>query len=293
MIYRLSVLLLLCSTWGCQNTELMTQEIYLTHQIPGGAPLVYDAAIVAPDQLIHKGVFSPDMSEFYFVVSDPDFEQFDTYVRTKADGRWSAPMPASFNSEYSDHGLAFSPDGNTVYFSSTRPVPIDRVAETWHLWKSEKRDGQWTEPRYVDIPNLRQKLVSHPTMSQDGTLYFHSSNLDYSEMNLYTAKLVNDQYDNAVPVKFEGENAAGKCTPYIAPDGSYLIYAAIEDELVLYISYKDKDGYWSIGKKLSDSINQFGQGNPSITPDGRFLFYTTGKYGKTDWTIKWVEMSTQ
>ena len=45
----------------------------------------------------------------------------------KVDGIWSSPKEAFFNSDYSEHGMSFSPDGNTMYFSSTRPTNIDSV----------------------------------------------------------------------------------------------------------------------------------------------------------------------
>ena len=78
--------------------------------------------------------------------------------------------------------MNFSPDGNSIYFSSTKPTNVDDVLETWHIWKSDKINGKWREPTFEDIPNLRDKLTSHTVITNSETLYFHSSNLDYSEM---------------------------------------------------------------------------------------------------------------
>ncbi|MGK0412400.1 MAG: hypothetical protein ACJA1B_000592 [Polaribacter sp.] len=52
--------------------------------------------------------------------------------------------------------MSFSPDGNSIYFSSTRTTNIEGVPETWHIWKSDKVNGEWKEPIFMDIPNLRE-----------------------------------------------------------------------------------------------------------------------------------------
>ncbi len=177
--------------------------------------------------------------------------------------------------------MSFSPDGKTLYFTSTRPTNVDGVADTWHIWKSEFHDGEWQTPEYVDIPNLRDKSTSHPSIASNGSMYFHSSNPDYSEMDLYVAKYENGAYQNAVRVF---TTATLKCTPYIAPDESYLIFANVGATLELMISYKKEEG-WSTPKQLPKSINTGGQGNPYISPDGAFLFYAKGG---EKWNVHWV-----
>ena len=109
--------------------------------------------------------------------------------------------------------MNFSPNGNTLYFSSTRPVNIDGVVQTLAYMKSDKINGKWSEPIFVDIPNLRNKLVSHPTITNSGTLYFHTSNLDYSEMDIYHSKNVNGKFEDAERIVINSK--LGKCTPYI------------------------------------------------------------------------------
>lgn len=156
---------------------------FLTEQIPDSKPIVFKEDLIPDDKLIHKGIFSPDFEAYYYTISDKNFEKFDVYVIRKVDDTWSEPEEAFFNSEYHEHGMSFSPDGNSIYFSSTRPTSLEDVAETWHIWKSDKRDDTWTKPAFVDLPNLRKKLVSHPSISNKGTMYFHVSNLDYTDMD--------------------------------------------------------------------------------------------------------------
>ncbi|MDW3194265.1 MAG: hypothetical protein R8G66_17960 [Cytophagales bacterium] len=262
------------------------QRSFLTEKIPADNPLTFKADLIPDGKLIHKGSFSPDLTEYYYTVSDKSYKRFDTYVIRKQEERWSDPKTAFFNSDYSEHGLSFSPDGNTIYFSSTRPVE-SYIPDTWHLWKSVNKGGQWSKPAYIDIPNLRDKLISHPTISNQGTLYFHASNLDYSEMDLYQCKLVDGNFGTAQKVVLDIEAPYGKCTPYIAADESFLLFATVGDQLDLQISYNDGQGNWSIPKKLNEEINHSGQGNPYVTPDHQFLFFTTGTNSEK-WQVKWV-----
>lgn len=171
-IFLIAVLL------SCKTEIENSKTKFLVDEIPNGIPIDFKQKIIPKNKLIHKGTFSPNLEEYYYTISDKNYEQFNVYVIKKYNGKWSEPNNAFFDSKYNEHGMSFSPDGNSIYFSSTRPVNIDGIPSTWHIWKSDKTNGKWDKPKFVDIPNLRNKLVSHPTITTSGTIYFHSSNLD-------------------------------------------------------------------------------------------------------------------
>ncbi len=276
---------------GCNqmNQEENFKRKYLSEAIPENRPLFFKPQLSAGDELIHRGVFSPDLSHYFFTVSDPQFSHFDVKFIKKIEGRWSAPAIAFFNSSYNEHGHSFSPDGNTLYFSSTRPTNIEGVVETWHLWRCKQINGEWSEPTYVDIPNLRDKLTSHPSISNDGTLYFHSSNADYSHMEIYYSTEINGRFQHAKKATLPIATKTGTCTPYIDVNGQFLIYATIGDQLDLHISIRNKEEKWGQAMKLPRSINHNGQGNPYITPDGKFLFFASNdEKDSNSWHMNWV-----
>ena len=289
---KILILITLCF-YGCKSENNNAKLKFLTDDIPEDTPLEFKIGTHHEDQLIHKGIFSPDFSEYYYTISNKTFEQFDVYVLSKLNGKWSAPKKAFFNSAFNDHGMCFSPDGRVLYFSSTRPTHKDGVSNTWHIWKSEIKNGKWNEPSFVDIPNLRDKLVSHPTIANSGTLYFHASNLDYSEMDIYHSKQMDGKFQEAKLVPIEMDVQTGKCTPYISPDEDYLIYASIDNQLDLMVSFNDGDGNWKNTKLLSDLINENGQGNPYVTPDNKYLFFTSGNNSDQKWKINWVNIESE
>lgn len=287
------ILLFIVGMSSCDNEIEKAKMQYLTEEIPGYIPIDFKPDIIPDGKIIHKGIFSPDLQSYYYTLSDKHYEHFDVFRIEKNKGVWSEPERAFFDSKYDEHGMSFSPDGNTLYFSSTRPVKINGIPQTWHIWKSDKIDGNWNEPVFVDIPNLRDRLVSHSTITNSGTLYFHASNLDYSEMDIYYSNKINDTFSEAKRISITMDESVGKCTPYVSPEEAYLIFASIGNQLDLMISFNDGNGQWSNTRKLNDQINDAGQGNPFVTPDKKFLFFTTGKHQDTNWRVKWVNIASE
>ncbi|WP_420318469.1 hypothetical protein [Ekhidna sp.] len=280
MRYLIPILFYLLLT-GCNS-----QSSSISDQPPGDIPIVFEPDLVPEGKIIHRGVFSNDLKAYYFTISDPAFTNFDILVSERNKNIWNISKEAFFNSKYDDHGMSFSPDGNTLVFCSTRPV--DDLPQTWHIWKSEKINSGWSTPLYIEIPNLKNKLLSHPTLMPDGTLYFHASELDYSNMKLYYSSLINGKYQNAEEITFETLSDKALCTPYLSASGTYLIFATIGQSLELHASQNLGGNSWSDPLKLPDEINSKGQGNPYLTPDSKYLFYASEKKGK--WKINWVNM---
>jgi len=289
----LTIVLLTTVFLSCKNEVKNSKTRFLVNNIPNDIPIDFRQDLVPDNKLIHKGIFSPNLEEYYYTISDKNFEQFNVYVIKKHNGKWSEPINAFFDSKYNEHGMSFSPDGNSIYFSSTRPVIGNGIPSTWHIWKTDKINGKWNQPKFVDIPNLKNKLVSHPTITNSGTIYFHSSNLDYSEMDIYRAKQINGKFENAERTTIRINSETGKCTPYVSPEEDYLIFASIGNQLDLMISYSDGNGGWTDTKKLNNKINNIGQGNPYVTPDNKFLFYTTGQHLGKNWKVKWVDIESE
>ena len=130
----------------CKNETENTKMQFLTEEIPNNIPIEFKQNLIPQNKLIHKGIFSPNLQEYYYTISDKKFENFEVFVIEKNKENWSDPNKAFFNSKHNEHGMSFSPNGNTLYFSSTRPVNIVGVVPTWHIWKSDKINEKWNEP---------------------------------------------------------------------------------------------------------------------------------------------------
>jgi len=271
------------------NTE---QELYLGEYPPIDKPVTFKPELTPDKQLAHAGVFTPNMNEYYYTVSNASFSQFTVMYIRKSGDQWTAPKEAFFNSSYLEHGVHFTEDGQWVYFSSTRPIEKGGNSSNWHIWRSKKMQNGWSEAEWINIPGMNGKSTSHPSLTRSGRMYFHSYNSDFSDMALFTSKPIDGVFQQAKKIFLpEGENN-NTLTPFVAPDESYLLFEKkFDDFLEIYISYND-NGDWQLAKRLSDNVNTKSLGNPYVTPDGRYLFYASGKWlhnsSANNWVIKWI-----
>lgn len=207
---------------------------------------------------------------------------------------WSAPMPAFFNSNYLEHGVHFSVDGRYAFFSSTRPREPGTVPDNWGIWRSHRMEDSWGSPEFVAIPGMEERVFSHPSVTNEGRLYFHSYKQDFSDMSLFVANPIGEHFAAAEKIDLPEWRDENVLTAFVAPDESYLLFTKKWNDMLtheIFISYQ-LDGAWQPPVKLNDAINTNNLGNPFVTVDGHYLFYASGFWPTDapahDWVVKWV-----
>ncbi len=119
---------------------------------------------------------SPDGNSMIFAKGNDGkakgYSEVNLFFTRYRNGKWSEPVPLSINvADAWDSTPAFSPDGSTLYFSSTRPGGSGGA----DLYQAKvNRRGRW-----VDVRNLGPEINSpgddvFPYISEDGSLYFAS-----------------------------------------------------------------------------------------------------------------------
>lgn len=119
---------------------------------------------------------SPDGTSMIFAKGNDGkakgYSEVNLFFTRYRNGRWSEPVPLSINiAEAWDSTPAFSPDGTTLYFSSTREGGYGGA----DLYQAKvNRRGRW-----VDVRNLGPEINTagdemFPYVSEDGSLYFSS-----------------------------------------------------------------------------------------------------------------------
>lgn len=268
---------------------------------PNDSPAQADPAIASPLELVAAGVISTDRGEafptltpdgtlLYFATHEPGWTGFHIVESRLVDGRWTRPSPVSFDTPYNDRSPFMSPDGQTLFFSSDRPLPDARStrAGDFNLWYVERTaDGRWSEPQSVSGVNSRANDF-HPAVTAGGTLYFSSNRPGgHGQYDLYRAERAADGYANPVNLG-PGINTAGEETDvYVSPDESYLIVVATDraggfggDDLWLSTRHEDS---WSplvnLGEPVNSSSYEYG---PFVSADRRALYFTTHRRGLGD-----------
>lgn len=114
------------------------------------------------------------------------YSEVNLFFTRYRNGKWSDPVPLSINEAESwDSTPAFSPDGTTLYFSSTRPGGYGGA----DLYTAKiNRRGRW-----VDVRNLGPEINTagdevFPYISEDGSLYFSSDgHPGFGKLDLFQA----------------------------------------------------------------------------------------------------------
>ncbi len=243
---------------GSRRFPSLTGE-YLGQPKPGTKAVLFAPGIVSGRHTFHSSIaVTPDGTEMFWSVGGG--RNIAIYRMRKVEGKWTAPEM------FSKGDAPFvSPDGRKLYF-----VGWARVRETDReiIYVRNRTPSGWSEP--CALPETINSLPNiHWGVSEDreGTFYFSAGErVRYSEYR-------NGQYSEAVILdSLKDKNAY---SPFISPDGSFLL-ANIEDEGDrLVILFKKKDGAWTAAIELAD-ITGINHGFcPLVTPDGRYLFFVS------------------
>jgi Tol biopolymer transport system component len=116
-------------------------------------------------------------------------------------------------------------------------------------------------------------------VDEKGNIYFASDNAGgFGMQDIYCSKLIDGKYQKPENLGERINSDKGDMTPYISPNGDYLIFCK---GLKLFISFKGKDGNWGIAKSMGSPVNTGFELCPIVTPDGKYLIFLSGRQGES------------
>lgn len=202
------------------------------------------------------------------------------YESRWVDGAWATPRLVSFSGNFKDYEPTLTADGSLMVFNSQRPYQDGRVPTANDLWMVERQGAGWGTPRRIESITTFENEESYGSLTADGGLVFLAGRPDGSggtSFDLYWSEFVDGEFRPAArhPVSTD---EWGEGDPWIAPDGSYLIFTRWDDavgwseSVDLYISFQ-VDGAWTTPAAL-EALNTAGADfGPAVSPDGQFLYY--------------------
>ncbi len=239
---------------------------YFGQKPPGMTPEIFAPGIISTEEYREfSGTFTPDGREYYF------FRFADgagmMVCKLLKEG-WTAPEPASFNSEYIDNEPHITPDGKIMFFNSNRPFP-GSVGERrpTQIWFMERLGDGWGKPKH-----LCEGMFA--TSSINGNIYLNSGVTKLENGKLAPVR----EIIGALNAPSDGWNRGHHSS--IAPDDSFLIYDAQrsggewDSEENLFICFRMEDGTWSGSFDLGSKLNlPGGKMLATISPDNKYLFF--------------------
>ena len=248
---------------------------YLGQKPPGMMAEVFAPELRSTVQM-QGFIFSPDGTELYFgSISGIMFSRQENDC-------WTKPQTASFSGRYRDFDLNFSPDGSQLWFTSNRPLEKDGAPQGhYDIWFVQRTDTGWTEPTNIGLPINTEQNEVHPSISENGNLYFFRDIRGGAESNadIYCSKYADGRYAEPLELGNEINSESADIDPFIAPDESYLIFHSFRQGeyggIDLYISFRKNDGSWTQALNMGEKINTTGNDRSGkISLDGKYFFFT-------------------
>lgn len=265
---------------------------WLGQKPPGMIPEIFAPGIISTPLRELNSLFSPGGREFYFCIQTPG-QGYRIHYSTETPEGWTTPRPAPFSGEGSNVDVCFSPDGQRIYFGSTRPVN-GRDPGDFKIWYAERTPAGWSEARYLDSPVNAGRRALYPSISRNGTMFFQAiQNGSFGDRDIYFSRLTDGKYGEPVHLPAEINSPYGEGDVLTAPDESWLIVncngrPGEPGNGDLYISFKKRDGSWTPLKNMGPPINSPASDYcPMLSPDGKYLFFTSTRSGNGD--IYWVD----
>jgi hypothetical protein len=246
---------------------------YLGQPPPGTYPLRFAPTIVR-GELHTAPFFMPDGTEAYWSRQTPDIQ-----VTRLVNGRWTDPESIAFSASLTDYrDPIISPAGDRLYFLSLGRLPGATGPEKENIWYVERAGAGWGEPQPVD--DTVNALLTHwqVSVASNRDLYFASGEPPRIG-NLFVSRYVDGHYATPELLSDAINTDDLEITPFIAPDGRYLMFARLANERSaprLFVSRADAAGEWG----EPELIGQVPYGLcPVVSPDGKYLFFLSSSRG--------------
>lgn len=262
---------------------------YLGQTTPSEDPVRFATGIVSSVWSLHSSVaVSPagDTVLWSPMIQKPGevYSRSHISMMRQKEGRWSEPVLAPFTSGRPSDVAFFAPDGRRVYFLSRETRPGESASSRERIWYSDMIGDGWAPPRLVDA--AVNDVPQHWQFSVDSrhTIYF-SADLPggHGAGDLFASPMRDGKWSAPVELGPPVNSPADEATPFVSPNGDYLIFQRDGD---LFISYRNEES-WTLPRPLGGPINtSFKELCPIVSPDGRYLFFLSDRLGPSH--VFWV-----
>jgi len=268
---------------------------YMGQKPPGKTAELFAPGIISTLEMPEMcAAFTKDGKEFYYNAQNKD--RWTIFMTREINGRWTKPKPMSFTAGFTDRDFAMSPDGMKIYFGSNRPHEKNEgPLSALDIYMTERIDGMmWSEPKNIGTVVNSDLGENYPSVARNGNLYFFANRAGgFGGCDIYISRYIDGRFLPPENLGSAINSTQNDWDAFVAPDESYIIFSSQnrEDTLGgqdLYISFRNKDGSWTVARNMGPNINsESGEICPSLSLNGKYLFFTSRRRGKAD--IFWID----
>lgn len=205
------------------------EDLFMAQKTPEGYDITPIEAVNTP---LNEGAhtISADGSTLIFTHCNEKFGfgSCDLYLTTlQADGLWRQPsnMGAKINTRHWEAQPSLSADGNSLYFSSTRPEGSYGASDIWVA--TRQADGTWGYPKNLGkAVNTAARDESPFIHADDRTLYFRSEgHPSLGSFDIYMSSLMDTKWAAPIHLGSPINTAGNDGALVVSLDGTKGYYA--------------------------------------------------------------------
>ncbi|MFC1724438.1 TolB family protein [candidate division KSB1 bacterium] len=256
---------------------------YFGQKPPGLTPEIFAPCIISTDGDETLPVFSPEGDELFYSLKYGTEKRLTILTSKQKNGVWTEPEIASFSGQYYDAASSISPDGQSLYFVSMRPLRSgDSPFEVQNIWVIEKYGNTWRDPVMLPPPVNSDARELGGTLTKGGYFYFSTTRkeikggkcrLKFVDGKYSEPESIHEIYNFEIPF-FEMARH---------PDEKFVVFVSYgqEDgfgEFDLYLSFNMGKDIWTKPVNLGEKINtKANEHFPIFSHDGRYLFFVSDR----------------
>lgn len=180
---------------------------------------------------------SPDGRELYYTISTPK-STFQTIVVSRKinENEWTKPEVVSFAGEFSDLEPALSADGNTLYFSSNRPLTGSKPKD-FDIWKVTRSGKEWGKPENIGAIINTDGDEFYPSIAKNGNLYFTAAYPGgIGKEDIYLSKLTGSSYQNPSVLDTAVNSQSYEFNAFVSPLEDYILFTSYGRKMMLVVA---------------------------------------------------------
>lgn len=255
---------------------LMSQTIYDEHiygqKPPLTIPEIYEPKFSFIEKVNFETFdFSTDYNEFCYTIIDTTNKRQLIYYTKRDNGNWTKPDIAYFvPNNGSGYNPSFSPDGK--YFS---------YSYASDLWSAVKKENKWSIAEKMPEPISTNKYECSISFAKNGSIYIAGNGRPEGksdQCDIYCTKFMSDKLDSAKNMS-NLNSTRSECSVSVSPNEEFIVFTRYFEKqgrnaTDLYVSFRDKNGCWTIAQDLGPYFNSLGSNySPKFSNDGKYFFF--------------------
>ena len=309
-IMKISVTIccLLLTFVACRTTKKLSETLKYSNKSISMPEIFADGVISTKENSEFDICFSPNGKTAYFTRRQGNEKQKIWQSEFK-NGTWTNPTKMSFSTDR-DETPFISPDGQTLYFGSARPIEgrPSKGNFDMNIWYVERVKNNWGSPKPLNenINAVQEEKEEWPSSNEN--FMFSNDNKNFIFTTMLRGEKVIEVYKTikngskfSKPEKITGlfqNEKSWKYSAVLSPDGQYLLFNSYEAEggiggEDIFVSKKNSNG-WTKAKSIGGLVNtKAEESSPRFSPDGRYFFFGREFREKPEkdgvWSIYYVE----